>query len=639
MKLKCCAFLALTLAFFSLHAQPTLSTKNKKAIELYTEADNYRVRGQYREALFLLDQAIEKDKNFSEAYFRQAIIYKSQRNYPKSTELYLKGLSITQDQKKQKAYFYELGENYLLEGDYEKSLQFLDRYLDAEILNKPRIDQATLWKRNVQYALRNKKISSQFQPHQLSDTVNAFAMQYFPVLTADEQELIFTRRTGGGQEDDEDLVVCKKDAKGKWQKPVSISPNINSPLNEGTCTISADGRQLIFTSCIGRRGFGSCDLFESRKIGEEWTRPVNLGPEINSAAWESQPSLSADGRTLFFVSDRRGGIGNKDLYISYKLEENKWSKAENLGPKINTPYEEISPFIHVNGRTLFFASNGKAGFGGYDIYRSERENGEWTEPANFGFPVNNHEDQFSLFITADGQHGFYSHEDNQKVNSSEIFEITVPEELQLRYKSNYVKGMVRDKKTKLPLKARVELFNINKNELTSFVDSDSVSGEYLMVLTQGADYGLYVSRPGYLFQSLNFNYEIQENLVPVALDVFLEPVETGASAVLNNLFFDFGKYELKDKSITELDKALRFLNDNPKVRVEISGHTDNVGTAAANLQLSLKRAQSVATYLIAHGIASGRIIQKGYGADKPLKPNDTEENKQINRRIEFRVVR
>ena len=639
MSLKIVAFLLYALTITTLEAQPTLSTKNKKAIELYTEADNYRVRGQYREALSLLDQAIEKDKNFSEAYFRQALIYKTQRNYQKSTELYLKGLSFTQDPKKQKAYFYELGENYLLVGEYEESIQFLDRYLDYEILNKAKVDQATMWKRNAQYALRNIKVSSQFKPHQLSDTVNAFAMQYFPVLTADEQELIFTRRLGGGQEDDEDLVVARKDDKGKWQKPVSISPHINSPMNEGTCTISADGRQLIFTSCIGRRGYGSCDLFESKKVGDEWTKPQNLGPEINSAAWESQPSLSADGRMLFFVSDRRGGTGNKDLYVSYKLDESKWSKAENLGPKINTPYEEISPFIHVNGRTLFYASNGKTGFGGYDLYRSEYENGQWSEPVNFGFPVNNHEDQFSLFITADGQHGFYSHEDNRKLNSSEIFEITVPEELQLRYKSNYVKGIIRDKKTKLPLKSRVELFNINKNELTSAVSSDSLSGEYLMVLTQGAEYGLYVSRPGYLFQSLNFNYEVQKILVPVSLDVLLEPVEMGASAILNNLFFDFNKYELKDKSITELDKVLRFLNENPNVRIEISGYTDNVGTPSSNLQLSLKRAQSVAAYLVKHNIPSTRLIQKGYGEDKPIKPNDTEENRQTNRRIEFRVIR
>jgi outer membrane protein OmpA-like peptidoglycan-associated protein len=473
----------------------------------------------------------------------------------------------------------------------------------------------------------------------LPDTVNAFAMQYFPVMTADEQELIFTRRVGGGNNDDEDLVVCRKDSIGRWTRPTSISPNINSPMNEGTCTISADGRRLIFTSCIGRRGYGSCDLFESRKIGEEWTVPVNLGPEVNSPAWESQPSLSSDGRTLFFVSDRRGGTGNKDIYVSYKLENGKWTKAENLGPNINTVYDEISPFIHVNGRTLFIASNGKPGFGGYDVYRSEYENGSWSATENFGSPVNNHEDQFSLFITRDGAKGFYSHEDNLKANSSVLFEIKVPADMQVKYKSNYVKGIVRDAQTKKPLGARVELFNINKNELTSFVQADSVSGEYLMVLTQGADYALYVSQPGYLFKSLNFNYEVQENLVPILLDVNLDPVKVGASAVLNNIFFDLNKYDLKEKSVTELDKVIRFLNDNPSVRIEIGGHTDSQGSAEYNLQLSLKRAQAVVAHLTAHGIAAARLTQRGYGAGKPLVPNDTEENRQINRRIEFKLLK
>ncbi|NOT76127.1 MAG: OmpA family protein [Cyclobacteriaceae bacterium] len=620
-------------------SQPVLNTRNKKAIELYVEADNFRVRGEFKQALSLLDQAIDKDENFSEAYFRKALIYKTLRNYSRSNELFNKGLSLTADAKKQKSYFFELGENYLLEGNYQQSLLFLDRYLEAEILNKAKIEQATRWKANDQYAIRNIKEISQFRPHALSDTVNVAPMQYFPVLTADERELIFTRRLGPKDEDTEDLVVSRKDPKGKWMSPVSISPAINSPFNEGTCTISANGRQLIFTSCYGRKGYGSCDLFESKKVGDEWTIPVNLGPEINSPSWESQPSLSADGRTLFFVSERRTGLGKKDIYVSYKLDENRWSKAENLGDKINTPYDEISPFIHVNGRTLFFASNGMPGFGGHDLYRSEKENGQWSEPVNFGYPVNTHEDQFSLFITTDGQHGFYSHEDNEKANSSKIFEINVPEELQLRYKSNYVKGIVRDKKTNKPLNARLELLNMDKNELVSFVRSDSVTGEYLMVLTQGADYGLYVSRPGYLFQSLNFNYQAEGNLIPVSVDVYLEPVEMGATAVLNNLFFDLNKYELKDKSITELDKIIRFLNENPTIRVEISGHTDNAGTPAYNLQLSQKRAQSVSDYLSTHGIEARRLLQKGFGATKPLKPNDSEENRQINRRIEFRVVK
>ncbi len=284
-------------------------------------------------------------------------------------------------------------------------------------------------------------------------------------------------------------------------------------------------------------------------------------------------------------------------------------------------------------------SNGKPGFGGYDIYKSERVNGQWTATENFGFPVNNYEDQFSLFITTDGQRGFYSHEDNQRSNSSKIFEIRVPEELQLEYKSNYVKGIVRDQQTKKPLDARVELFNINRNELTSHVRADSVTGEYLMVLTQGADYALYVTHQGYLFKSVNFNYEVQKNLTPVALDVFLDPLKVGASAVLNNIFFDLNKFEIKEKSTTELDRVIQFLTDNPTVRVEIGGHTDNAGTALYNLQLSQKRAQAVATYLATHGIAAPRLTQKGYGAEKPIKPNDTEENRQVNRRIEFRLLR
>lgn len=620
-------------------AQPILSTKNKKAAELYTEADNFRVRGEYGQALNMLNEAIQKDKNFSEAYFRIALIYKTQRHYDKAISYYHQGLALNADVKKQKAYFLELGEVYQFVGDYEKSLQFLNRYLDNEIMNKRNIELATLLKRNSVYALKNQKVVTDFRPKELSDTVNAFPMQYFPVLTADEQELIFTRRLGGRDTDDEDLVVVRKNSDGRWGRPFSVSDAINSRLNEGTCTISADGRQLIFTSCAGRRGYGSCDLFESRKNGDTWTTPVNLGPQVNSAAWESQPSLSADGNMLFFVSDRRGGLGNKDIYVSYKLNNNQWTRAENLGNKINTPYEEISPFIHVNGRTLFFASNGRPGFGGFDLYRSERENNVWSEPVNFGSPVNTHEDQFSLYITADGSRGFYSHEDNDKVNSSKIVEITIPEDLRLRYVSNYVKGVVLDKKTRKPLKAKVELYNINQKLLTSSVYSDSVNGEYLMVLTQGAEYALYVNSPGYLFQSLNFNYESEIQHAPVAMDILLDPAELGASAVLNNIFFEFNKFDVQEKSSTELDKVVRFMNENPGLRVEISGHTDNAGTAAYNLQLSQRRSHAVAQYLIDHGVDVSRLEQKGYGAGKPIKPNDTEENRQINRRIEFRIIR
>lgn len=624
------------LAHAELSAQ--LSTSKKKAIELYTEADNFRVRGQYAVAISMLQEAIEKDKNFVEAYFRLGITFKAMRDFGRSNLSLEKGLSLTQDPRKQKGFFLELGDNYLRTGDYEKSLNYINHFLAVETTNKQRLALAGLWKRNAEYGLRNKKIQSQFQPRQLGDTVNRFGLQYFPVLTADEQELIFTRRMGPGPDDDEDLVVSRKDANGKWTIPVSISENINSKFNEGTCTISADGRTLIFTSCIGRRGYGNCDLFYSIKVGGEWSIPINIGPEINSSAWESQPSLSADGRLLYFISDRRDGIGGRDIYFSHKMDDGKWSPAENMGQPINTPFDEISPFIHVNGRTLFYATNGKPGFGGFDIFKSELTDGKWEMPVNFGSPVNDHEDQFSLFISADGARGYYSHEEGTRENSSRLYEISIPKELQIAYRSNFVKGVVKDRKTNQPLSSRVELFDLQKDELTSFVSSDSITGEYLMVLTTGSDYALYVTAPDYLFQSLNFNYEDNANPEPVVIDILLDKTNTGATAVLNNIFFDFDQYELKDRSITELNKVIRFLNEKPSIHVEIGGHTDSDGSATYNKQLSLKRAHSVVSYLVEKGINKDRLSEKGYGADNPIRLNDSEENKQANRRIEFKII-
>ncbi len=621
---------------------PTLSTKSKKAIEYYTEADNYRVRGQFTQAIVLLNQAIDKDKNFFEAYYRLGIVYMSQKDFTTANQYLEKGLSLTRDPKKQKVFWYDLGESYFATGDYTKAEQYMQLFLKEEIANRPKLERAKLILRNIQFAKDNEKKASAYKQKKLSDTVNNFVLQYFPVLTADQQELIFTRRLGPGGNDDEDLVVSRKTAAGSWGFPESISKSINSELNEGTCTISADGRKLIFTSCIGREGFGSCDLFESTKIGDVWSAPKNLGINVNSAEWESQPSLSADGRTLYFVSDRRGGLGRRDIWISTLNEKGQWTKARNAGKPINTVYDEISPFIHVNNRTLYFASNGLTGFGGYDIFFSERDTAAtWSAPVNMGSPINTHEDQFSLFITADGKKGYYSHEEARPAgySVSYIYEIDIPEDQQIRFKSNYVRGVVRDKATKKPLLAKVELINLKEGEVESLVESDSLTGKYLMVLTQGAEYALYVNKKGYLFRSLNFNYSEIRDFKPITLDIDLEKVTEGTVAVLHNIFFDVDKFELKEKSRTELQKISRFLTENPALRVEISGHTDNVGAAAYNKQLSEKRAQSVYEYLVTSGIDSKRLITKGYGPERPVSTNETEDGRQANRRIEFKIIR
>ncbi|MDH4091803.1 MAG: OmpA family protein [Cyclobacteriaceae bacterium] len=621
-------------------AQGTLSTKSKKAIELYAAADNYRVRGQFDQAISLLDQAIAKDQNFVEAYYRLGLTYFSMKQYSKALEKYEKGLSLTADMRKQKVFWYDMGELYLLVGEYEKAMKVLSAFVNNESQSKQKIDRATMFFRSAEFALKNQANTAAFRLRPLSDTVNRYVMQYFPVLTADQQQLIFTRRAGDGPNDDEDLVVCNKDAQGRWLAPVSISRNINTRLNEGTCTITADGRKLIFTSCTGRDGIGSCDLYESKKIGNDWTEPKNLGKLVNSAAWESQPSLSADGRTLYFVSDRKTGLGRRDIWISTLDDFGQWTKAVNAGSQVNSQYDEISPFIHANNRTLYFASNGLPGFGGYDIFFAERDSAGWTVPSNIGAPINDHEDQFALFITADGKKGYYAHEETLEsgLSRSKIFEVLIPPEYQLRYRSNYVKGIIRGKVSQAPLSAKIELININKNTVESLVESDSITGEYLMVLTQGAEYALYINKPSYLFRSYNFNYSEVADFEPIVINIDLEKATAGSMAVLNNIFFDYDQYELKQKSLPELLKVIRFLTANPSISVEISGHTDNIGSDLYNRQLSDKRAISVYNYLISNGIDKNRLSHKGYGPDVPVASNDTEEGRKLNRRIEFKIT-
>ncbi|MBT1689620.1 OmpA family protein [Dawidia soli] len=634
------AFVLLSTGYTS--AQVQLSTKSRKAIDLYTQADNFRVRRQFNIAIDMLQQAIEKDEGFVEAYYRLGLVYSDMKNPTEAIRYYEQGLARTTDVNKQKVFWFDLGEAYFTAGNYEKAAAMLDQYLKKESQNRSRLGKAAHLLKSAEFALKNQKETAPYKQKALSDTVNCFAMQYFPVLTADQQKLIFTRRVTNDPNADEDLVVSQKDVEGRWTAPQSISKNINTQLNEGTSTISADGRKLIFTACVGRPDIiGSCDLYESHRIGSDWTKPVNLGPNVNSTAWESQPSLSADGRTLYFVSDRRAGMGRRDIWMATLDDYDRWTKAVNVGKPVNSPFDEISPFIHANNHTLYFASNGLPGFGGYDIFFVEKDTAGWTNPQNIGAPINSHEDQFSLFVTADGKKGYYSHEETTGpgTSRSRIFELEFPEGTRLNKKSNYVRGIVRDKQSRQPLAARVELVNLSSNQVVALVTSDSISGEYLMVLPEGADYALYVSKTTYLFKSLHFNYAGPVELRPVEIDVDLEKAAVGSGVVLNNIFFDVDRFELKQQSIPELEKIYRFLTDNPTLKIEISGHTDNSGAAAHNRQLSEKRALSVYNYLISKGIVKNRLIPKGYGPDKPIASNDAENGRQLNRRIEFTIVR
>jgi outer membrane protein OmpA-like peptidoglycan-associated protein len=624
---------------FSFHyslSQVPLSSTNKKAIDAYEKGVKALQDRNIDMAFSEFEEAIERDKLFAEPYFQLGKLYEQNRqfgnailNYEKSINSY-DGSSITMNA------IQNVANLYVKKGDYERALPYLKRYMERmKTSSGYPTKRVTKQLENCLFALEMKNKPLVINPLELPKTVNKFQSQYFPVLTADRETLIFT----GNQDSEENLYIStKKDS--IWSAPISISDKINTPENEGTATISADGRILVFTSCGGKKGFGSCDLFISYKQGENWTSPQNLGSNINSNEWESQPSLSADGRTLYFVSDRKGSLGKRDIWVSKIDSTNAWGKAVNLGTTINTIEDDLSPFIHANGKTLFYSSEGLVGMGGLDLYFSENQNGKWTKPENLGFPLNTHEDQVALFITADGKKAYYSLERDQddKYRRAKIVEIDVPESLQAKFiATSFLKGTVYDAQTKQKLQADIELIALKNNELVGKINSDSQTGTYTSVLPSGGEYAVFVSKKGYFFKSLNFDFSDKIGRDKV-LDIPLEPIKQNAKEILNNIFFDTAKWDLKPESTVELDKLVALLKTNPNVPIEISGHTDDVGKDADNMILSQKRAKSVVNYLVEKGVNAAKIKSEGYGKTRPYLPNTSDENRKLNRRIEVKFL-
>ena len=633
-------FAFISCSVFGQAQAPHYSTRKKKAIKLYEETTEMLQRRMYPEAAAVLRTALDKAPEFLEAHLRIAFCYKVLNNVQEQKQHLEKVIELAPDPSKYKTVYYSLGEACFLTGEYEKAKTYIQKFMDLEKADAKMIQAARKIYANAVFASEEIKHPVKFKPVMLPEVINAGPLQYFPVLTADQQTLIFTSRGGSAPGFDEDIYVSTKNNQGRWTIPKPISRYINTSNNEGTCSISADGKIMIFTCCQGRLGYGSCDLYITTHYGEDWTVPANLGRNVNSPNWDSQPSLSADGRKLFFVSDRPGGIGKRDLWVSYMDAKGNWEPAQNLGPGVNTEEDEISPYIHVNGQTLYFASKGYPGFGGYDLFFTNYTNGSWSKPKNLGYPVNNADDQVSLFVTADGKSAYYSQDTytTEGYPLSKIYQFDIPPEISVSRRSMYVKGRIYDKETLKPLSASVELVDLNLDSLSEKVYSDSLFGEYMMVLTQGAEYALYVDKPGYLFDSRYFNLFNADSLKPIIMDFPLSRIKVGSNTVLNNIFFDFDKYELKDKSIVELNKVADFMNKNPDVRIRISGHTDNQGSPQYNKQLSLQRAKAVYNYLVSAKIDPARIEYIGYGEEKPAYPNDTEENMSKNRRIEFEII-
>ena len=491
-----------------------------------------------------------------------------------------------------------------------------------------------------------------FEPKNLGAGVNSADPEYYPCITADDNTLIYTRRVKAPEIPvygmQEDFYVSQRGNDGTWQasKPV---PVVNTrAFNEGAGTLSPDGRFIIFTKCSLEdgsyggelRGLGSCDLFISRRIGDRWTAPENLGTPVNSRNWETQPSLASDGRTLYYIRGMvaQDGIKSMDIFTCTFQDDGTWSKPEKLGDNVNTPYQEESVQIHPDGRTLYFSSNGHPGFGGLDIYVSRKQaDGSWGKALNLGHPINSGADENSLLVSADGKVAYFASDRTGGFGDLDLYGFELyPEARPLPV--SYIRGKVYDKTTKAPVEADVQLYDVADGKLATGAYSDPKTGEFLVCLPSGRTYALNAGAEGYLFFSQNYDVAAGNPKEPITLDVPLSPLTAGSTIALRNIFFNTASYELLPASNAELDKLVLLLKNNPALRIELGGHTDNVGADAANLLLSDNRAKAVRDFVVAKGIDGARITAKGYGETVPVATNDTEEGRAANRRTEVKVL-
>ena len=617
-------------------AQYDPSKINKKAIQLYSQAMERTQDGNLASAAGLLLQSIEIDRNYVEAYLSLGGVYGQLKSYKSSCEYYEKAFALDSNYTIEYKLPYSI--NLAGMGEFEKALAAInDLFAKKPPKNSTTYKAAEYRKRSyefaVDYAKKNANKGYVFAPQNIGSNINTVESEYFPSLTLDGKEMIFTRRIKNFNED----FFYSHKKMDNWDIAKPMEGNVNTPQNEGAQNISQDGQWLVFTGCNRPDGLGGCDIYISYLTQQGWSEAINLGNKINTDQWESQPCLSSDKRDLYFTSTRFGGFGGSDIYVSHLQSNGRWSEPENLGPEINTAGNEASPFIHADNQTLYFTSNGLQGYGNNDLFYTRKgPGGVWSKPINLGYPINTISDEGTLFITADGKTAYYASDRSDSHGGLDIYSFEMREDVR-PYKTLWIKGQVFDKKTKKGLPSAVELIDLATRQTITRVQTDEL-GNYLITLPVGKDYAFNVNRKGYLFYSDNFLMSSRSPDSTYEKNIPLQPIEANATVILKNIFFDVNKFELKPESQVELDKLVQLLNENSTIKIEIGGHTDNVGKPADNLVLSNNRAKEVVNYLIGKNIAASRLTSRGYGETKPVGDNKTDEGRTMNRRTEVKVV-
>ncbi|MGK6352754.1 OmpA family protein [Parapedobacter sp. DT-150] len=627
----CAIFLALS-AFRQAYSQ--VYSTNRKAQQAFERAGSQLKNQQYDQAIASLEAAVALDTGFAAAYQQLGDIYRRQKTYEKAAQQYARVLQL--DTALTALTRFGLGESLLHTGNYEEALPALQKYLTTPGLDAAGKRLTEKYIADCHFSITALKHPSVFHPENSGSAINSEHDEYFPKLTADQRTIIFTRK----EANQENFYESTRDSAGTWETARFLQGDINSEqYNEGAHCISPDGKYLFFTGCNRPEGLGSCDIYVSRREGDRWGAPHNLGAPINSQGWEAQPALAADGRTLYFVSNRRGGQGGYDIWRSTLESSGQWGEPEQLGPTINTPDDESSPYIHADNRTLYFSSNGWPGFGDKDIFKSQQDtDGHWIPPVNLGFPINDHHEQSALTVSMNGKQAHFSTRRKDALGGLDIYTFELPEAAQ-PHPVAYLRGIIVDAENETPISAEVRVTDIVADEVLYEEQADYEDGTFLAPLPFGRTYALHIKQPGYLFFSENYPLDDSTKINDAyEIRITLSRIKVGHSETLKNIFFETDQYALLPQSKSDLDQLIDFLHLNATVHVEIGGHTDNTGSEAHNQALSENRAKAVYDYLVGAGIPTSRLRYQGYGPSQPVAPNETEEGRQLNRRTDFKII-
>ncbi len=636
-RIKIITLILLMIGFQQANSQTYVSENiNPKAIKTYEQAVEYLKDGDLIEAIPLIQKSIIQDTNYVDAILSLAGVYGQLKKHDLSVQFY--EIAKRKDTTYFRQYHLPYSINLAGQGKFEEALAAVNYFLSVPKISDRSIKSGNYRKRCYEFAIKFKQehpeISLDFSPVNLGDSINSVRSEYYPNISIDDSLLVFSRRGEGIREE----FMQSKINQQQYGTATFIKGDINNEASKGAITMSADGEWMIFAGNFGKvKGFGDFDLYISYYTPEGWSEPENLGYNINTDFWESSPSLSPDKRVLYFSSNRYGGVGGKDLYYSVRQANGKFGEAMNMGDSINTAGDEYAPYIHPDNKTLYFTSDGWPGYGGADLFMMRRDQeGYWGLPENLGYPINTVDEDAYIAVSADGKTAYYASDRSDSRGGLDLYKFTLPKHVQPA-KTLYVKGKVFDKKTNKGLPSTIELIDNSTAKVLMKIQTDEI-GDYFITLPTGKDYTFSVNRTGYLYYTEQYSLTNLYADSTYKKDIALESISLNKVVTFNNIQFQNNAYELLPISLIELDKLYQILIDNPNLKVEIYGHTDNIGKASDNLVLSTNRAKSVVAYLIQKGISSKRLSYKGFGITKPIADNTTEAGRAKNRRTEFLIV-